>query len=81
MTRFSPRRALALVRLIDRRARGVEPGDDALSRLRFDRLAPAPRQWLGHTLAKLAVVLILAALVAGVFTGGIAAMKALGLER
>ncbi|UFN48136.1 hypothetical protein LPC08_19275 [Roseomonas sp. OT10] len=81
MTRLTPRRALHLLRLLERRARGMEPGDDALSRLRLDRLAAEPWPWLRMTVAKLAVVLLLAMLAAGLFRGGLAAMQALGVGR
>ena len=81
MARLTLQQALNLFRLIGRRARGLEPGDDALSRLRLDLLANAPWQWLKTTVAKLTVVFILAVLVAGLFTGGIVVMRALGIER
>ena len=81
MTRLTPRRALDLLRLLDRRARGVEPGDDVPSRLHLDLLAAAPWPWMRATIAKLAVVLILAVLVAGLFSGGLAVMGALGVGR
>ena len=70
-----------LLRLLDRRARGVEPGDDVPSRLRLDLLAADPWPWMRATIAKLAVVLILAVLVAGLFSGGLAVMGALGVGR
>ena len=80
MTRPTLRQALDLVRLIDRRARGLEPGDDAVSRLRPETFAAAPLQWLKITAAKLATVFILATLAAGLFAGGIALMRTLGIE-
>lgn len=81
MTRPTLRQVLDHLRLLDRRARGLEPGDDLLSRLRLGDLVAAPWQWLRTTAAKLAVVFVLAVLAAGLFAGGIAVMRALGIAR
>ena len=80
MTRFSLQQTLSFLRLIERRARGLEPGDDALSRLHLETFSASPSQWLKTIAAKLAVMVVLAGLAAGLFAGGIAVMRALGIE-
>ena len=77
MIRLNLRQLLDQFRLIERRAKGREPGDDVVSRLRLNELAAAPLRWLAMTAAKLAVVAIIAVLAAALFLGGTAMMRAL----
>ena len=78
MARLTPRQVLDRIRLVDRRSRGLEPGDDVGSRLRLHEFPAAPWPWLKRTVAKLAVVFIIAALAASLFSGGLAVMRAMG---
>lgn len=79
VTRLSLQRMLTHLCLTERRAKGQEPGDDALSRLRLETFQAVPLRWLKVTISKLAVVFVLAGLAAGLFTGGLAVMRATGL--
>ncbi len=80
MIRRTLERALSGLRLVERRAKGQEPGDDALSRLRLGSFPGSPAQWLKTIVSKLVVVFMLAGLAATVFAIGIAVMRAAGLD-